>query len=83
MARRGSEKEHHLELRHQRTPDVIFSPLTASRRCPDAARAMLETLLPDSQAFRQGGQPRLLEIAVQGGSLEGRAGWVTVVGGGG
>lgn len=36
VGRRGDEKKAHLELRHQRTPDVIISPALPAGACPDA-----------------------------------------------
>ena len=81
MGRKGEASE--IELRHQRTADVFFSPALAPGRCPDEARAMLETLLPGAgvgaaAAARPGagvgaaaaarpGAPRLLEICLATG----------------
>lgn len=83
VGRRGEEKKAHLELRHQRTPDVIISPALRPGACPDAVYSMIETLLPDAgTAAKSGGQARLLELAFPpAGGLgpSGRPGWVTVV----
>ena len=44
MGRRGDERSEHLELRHQRSPDVIVSP--ASCQCPEAGgHAMCQMLV--------------------------------------
>ena len=84
MGRKGEASE--IELRHQRTADVFFSPALAPGRCPDEARAMLETLLPGAgvgaAAAARPGAPRLLEICLATGEpaqLQGRPGWVTLV----
>ena len=118
LARRGGGGEQHLELRHQRTPDVVISPQLGAGRCPNAggpascaagrggggggaaavwgARqplpaalhstpsscaaspggavySMLETLLPDSQAYKQGGGSASLRLLVRGRPAEAAA----------
>jgi hypothetical protein len=47
MAKKQSNKET-LELRHQRTCDVLLSPHLGGHQVPDDVRLMLETLLPDA-----------------------------------
>ncbi|KAL4428095.1 hypothetical protein ABPG75_002184 [Micractinium tetrahymenae] len=83
VGRRGDEKKAHLELRHQRTPDVVISPALRPGACPDAVYSMIETLLPDvGAAARSGGRLRLLELVfppAAGLGPGGRPGWITVV----
>lgn len=80
IGRRGSGD---LELRHQRTADVVIAPALGGGRFPDAVRKMMETLLPDAQggvALGCGSQkealPRLLEVAFHGVEQTLRPGWV-------
>lgn len=54
MAKKQSNKET-LELRHQRTCDVMLSPHLGGHQVPDDVRVMLETLLPDAGIDRVGG----------------------------
>lgn len=76
MALRGTGKG--LELRHQRTCDVLMAPSPGGGRFPDEVRVMMETLLPPAAPDGEGG-PRFLEIAFHGAEVGGRAGWVTLV----
>jgi hypothetical protein len=77
MGRRGGGG---LDLRHQRTADVVVAPALGGGRFPGMVRAMLETLLAGAGGGVRGqGPPRLLEVAFQGGEPGGRAGWVTLV----
>lgn len=88
---KGQESKGHLELRHQRTPDVIISPALPPGRCPEAVYSMIETLLPESAACKaaksgsSGGPLRLLELSFNGsgssggGERCGRPGWVRLV----
>jgi hypothetical protein len=50
MGRRGGGE---LELRHQRSPDVIVEPVLGGGRFPDSVREMMETLLPESKHGKQ------------------------------
>jgi N6-adenosine-specific RNA methylase IME4 len=80
MGRRGSSGE--LELRHQRTPDVLIAPALGNGRTPDAVREMLETLLPVQKRDEGDGDghsaPRLLEVAFHGAEVGVRPDWVMV-----
>ena len=51
MGRRGGGE---LELRHQRSPDVIVEPVRGGGKFPDTVREMMETLLPESKHAKQG-----------------------------
>jgi N6-adenosine-specific RNA methylase IME4 len=42
-----------LELRHQRTPDVIVEPIRGGGKFPDSVREMMETLLPEPKHGKQ------------------------------
>lgn len=75
MGRRGSSGE--LELRHQRSTDVVFAPEMENGRYPDAIQEMLETLLPEPSGVGEEGAPRLLEIAFHGAAAP-RPGWMTL-----
>ncbi len=46
MGRRGGGE---LELRHQRSPDVIVEPVRGGGKFPDSVREMMETLLPEAK----------------------------------
>lgn len=74
LGRKGAASS--MQLKHQRTADVIFAPALPPGQCPDEARVMLETLLPPC-----GGAPRLLEVSLAPGPQEAasRPGWVKVV----
>lgn len=84
IGRRGTGD---LELRHQRTPDVIIEPISGTTKVPNAARDMLETLLPPSiRKGKEHGQdkprpmedPRLLEICFHGCERASRSGWFVI-----
>lgn len=68
-----------LQLRHQRSPDVIFEPCEAGGRVPEAAYLTLETLLPGAwAAVESPPAPELLELDLRGSSCAARAGWARV-----
>lgn len=69
-----------LELRHQRTADVIVGPAAAGAAIPEGVYAMIETLLTEAGLWESTGRCRLLELTWHGQkSRQGRPGWVTVV----
>lgn len=82
MGRRGKGA---LELRHQRSPDVIVEPALGAGRFPDGVREMLETLLPEGKGGSDGGgggaqrAPRFLEVAFHGAEPGARPGWAKLV----
>lgn len=85
IGRRGTDSQH-LELRHQRTPDVIVSPALPDGCCPEAVFSMIQTLLPDATGAKAGERLRLLELVCSADSGGGsqlerrrRPGWLTLV----
>lgn len=78
MGRKGPPSA--LELRHQRTPDVIITPALPHGQRPQEAYTMLETLLHQA-ADRRGSEMCLLEIGFTSseGMEAGRTGWVTLL----
>ncbi|KAI3428742.1 hypothetical protein D9Q98_007565 [Chlorella vulgaris] len=76
MGRRVDAGSSRLELRHQRTPDVIASPALCDGQCPEAVYNMIETLLPEAG---KAVKPKLLELNLCGGSGSPRPGWIMVV----
>lgn len=81
MVRR--ETDARVELRHQRSPDVIFDfvrrdPATGREVMPPTVYRTIETLLPTALYSEADGRGRLLELWA-GGRGSCRAGWTTVV----
>ena len=77
MGRKGGGKD--LELRHQRSPDVILEPVMDGGRFPDGVREMMELLLPPPAATKSAGRRRFLEVAFHGAEPGERDGWVKLV----
>lgn len=88
IGRRGTGN---LELRHQRSPDVLISPVLASGRIPEAVRETLEVLLPSPSSRQrqpeftsenvissENEDPRLLEISFHGAEDTVRPGWIVL-----
>jgi N6-adenosine-specific RNA methylase IME4 len=78
MCRRVTNER--LELRHQRTPDVVFDfvthdPFSRRERRPQAVYRMIETLLPTAQP--SGAPTQLVELWTSGPGARQR-GWVQV-----
>jgi hypothetical protein len=78
MGRTGASD---LQLRHQRSADVLFGPVEAGGRVPEATYVVLETLLPGRGPGLGAGEeaPRLLELDLRGANCAARPGWTRVV----
>lgn len=64
-----------LELRHQRSPDVIVSAALEMGGTPDSVYKTIQTLLPDAGKLGQEGRPRLLEVVWGTAKRIPRPGW--------
>jgi N6-adenosine-specific RNA methylase IME4 len=79
----SSKKDWHLELRHQRNPDVIFDFLRSKshgvlvdEEKPEFTYNIIETLLPDANYDAALGRGQFLEL--WGGTRPIRKGWTVV-----
>jgi N6-adenosine-specific RNA methylase IME4 len=71
-------KHGHLELRHQRNPDVVSHLIRSPRsEKPDFVYHVIETLLPNAAYDAKTGRGRLLDLWAQ--PCNRRPGWTTVV----